>query len=412
MFEVLKDPPIWTPNDALRDAIVLNRIYLIRIENGVVREIEQDWIEVMQNIRLTLFDNYETLSFIDSSKRDDWADRIGFYIRQGIERIRDLLQDKMELTIDREANILTRKLFQIIPDEAIRKEAEFTLDIGAKDLYKPVPTAFKSSLIDKPAPWDGQRWNERLDYLTQDQHRAVKMALTRSLSEGEGMQKAWSRLRNEAGVGREKAKLIARTEIQRVANEVADEIYKDNQHLLEGEEYLATLDNRTCIICGSDDRRVFYYHGSPNVSEKPYLPRHPRCRCCYAPLVKGYQKLKIDKPFATRRSRAGEVAYNMSYRQWFSRQEAAVQKDILGASRYKLFKQDKIAITKFVDRGKMITLNKLDPTATSFEVLSQAETQGLLRDLEIAKKLKDYNLVKKIRYQLQAGGYKFSKKVS
>jgi len=48
----------------------------------------------------------------------------------------------------------------------------------------------------------------------------------------------------------------------------------------------------------------------------------------------------------------------MTYEDWFKRQSAADQKDILGASRYELFKQGK-PVTAFADRGQILTLDQL-----------------------------------------------------
>jgi SPP1 gp7 family putative phage head morphogenesis protein len=75
-----------------------------------------------------------------------------------------------------------------------------------------------------------------------------------------------------------RAMLITRTEIMRASNTGLMELYKRNDDALQGVTYLATLDLRTCSVCGSFDGNVYKW-GEP----RPSLPIHPRCRCTYAP---------------------------------------------------------------------------------------------------------------------------------
>jgi uncharacterized protein with gpF-like domain len=44
--------------------------------------------------------------------------------------------------------------------------------------------------------------------------------------------------------------------------------------------YLATLDGRTCLVCGPDDGRLF-----KRDEPRPSLPRHINCRCVYVPVT-------------------------------------------------------------------------------------------------------------------------------
>ena len=139
-----------------------------------------------------------------------------------------------------------------------------------------------------------------------------------------GMRRGWDSRR----IGREihkaldmprfAAERIARTETQRVANAIQDRVYRDNADILKGVRYMATLDLRTCPVCGPDDGRLFAVNGP-----RPRLPRHPNCRCAYAPVTKSWRELGIDVdelPPATRASMDGQVPARRTYRQWAAAQ--------------------------------------------------------------------------------------------
>lgn len=120
----------------------------------------------------------------------------------------------------------------------------------------------------------------------------IKRSLTASMIAGEGMQKAARRLRNELGVApgqtrdfkgaAYKTLLIARTEIMRASNLGALAVYEQNQDVLKGWEWVATLDERTCPICGRLDGKVFPF-GSRQ--EQPPSGSHPGCRCTVTPVL-------------------------------------------------------------------------------------------------------------------------------
>lgn len=67
-----------------------------------------------------------------------------------------------------------------------------------------------------------------------------------------------------------------RTILQSFAEETRERIYKENeQYFGEGEykyEYLATLDARTCLVCGNYDGKIF-----KSLAEAPHLPQHRNC---------------------------------------------------------------------------------------------------------------------------------------
>lgn len=120
----------------------------------------------------------------------------------------------------------------------------------------------------------------------------ITRSLTASMIQGEGMQAAAARLRDELGItsGRKsivkgsayRVLLIARTEIMRASNMGALTVYEQNQDVLSGWEWVATKDERTCPTCGGLDGKVFKF-GSAQM--QPPSGSHPGCRCTVVPVL-------------------------------------------------------------------------------------------------------------------------------
>lgn len=146
-----------------------------------------------------------------------------------------------------------------------------------------------------------------------------------------------------------------RTLLQSFANETRNMVYKANEQYLgdydsKGDkykyEYLATLDNRTCLVCGADDGKLF---NDLNDKNTPQLPRHRGCRCLIIPYF------NIEGDF-----RASKDGYkqNITFDEWLREQDEKTKLEVLGVTRYKMFKNG-IEIDQFVDDGKTLTLAQL-----------------------------------------------------
>ena len=140
-----------------------------------------------------------------------------------------------------------------------------------------------------------------------------------------------------------------RTLLQSFAEETRERTYKENeQYFGDGEykyEYLATLDNRTCLVCADCSGRLY-----KKLEDCPHVPQHRGCRCLILP----YFYIENDK----RASMNGYVDADITFDDWLKDQSAKTQKDVLGATRYKLFQQG-VKINQFVDNGRVLTIDEL-----------------------------------------------------
>ncbi|MCP4336485.1 MAG: hypothetical protein GY679_01380 [Mycoplasma sp.] len=87
------------------------------------------------------------------------------------------------------------------------------------------------------------------------------------------------------------------------------------------------------------------------------------CRSTTVPITKSWKELGVDKeelPPSTRASMNGQVSERITYPEWLKSQSAKTQKDVLGSSRYKAFKNGDAKITQFVDnKNNILTIEQL-----------------------------------------------------
>ena len=145
--------------------------------------------------------------------------------------------------------------------------------------------------------------------------------------------------------------LNVRTIRNHVSNVTYVETYKKS-----GAKYVqlvATLDSRTSKQCASFDGkrwRIDEWH--------PVPPLHPNCRSVLRPIFSKNEKLESNRP--SNGDERGTVSANVNFNQFLKQQSADFQKEWLGTTRYKLWKEGKYPLDRFIDPlGKQYTLAEL-----------------------------------------------------
>ena len=177
-----------------------------------------------------------------------------------------------------------------------------------------------------------------------------------------------------------------------VQNEAKQALYEANADVIKREQYVATLDARTTIICASTDGKTFA-RGKGLIP-----PLHFRCRSLRVPYInpenlhnRGYDsrtekellaeftaanklapvKSRNALPYGTKTSfddyargsqarLVGQVPAKTTYNKWLKTQTNDFQDQVLGPTRAKMFRKGDIALDKFVARdGDVLTLDQL-----------------------------------------------------
>jgi SPP1 gp7 family putative phage head morphogenesis protein len=111
-----------------------------------------------------------------------------------------------------------------------------------------------------------------------DLNAGIIEGLTEGLMQGESIPHLAKRIQNAVqAIGRTRATTIARTETMYCVNEGSKIRYA--QAGVSKIRVLVGLDERTCDECEPLHGNVY------EIGSEPQLPKHPRCRCCYSPVI-------------------------------------------------------------------------------------------------------------------------------
>lgn len=157
--------------------------------------------------------------------------------------------------------------------------------------------------------------------------------ISSGIIEGLSVAEMVRRLRKDFGLARTDAERVARTETMFASNLAALETYSSMGDVVAGVEFVATMDSRTCPVCGGFDGQEFYYSpdvmkGQKSISECPQPPLHPLCRCFTAPVAKSWQELGFKTKSSAPKAAASA---NLKFPDWLAQQPEKVQRRVMGA---------------------------------------------------------------------------------
>ncbi len=156
--------------------------------------------------------------------------------------------------------------------------------------------------------------------------------------------------RNVAPMSRRHGEAIARTGITYMTNRAGLDLYRENDDVLDGVRFTAVLDTRTTPICIRWDGTVWPVD-SPDIQVPPL---HWQCRSTLVPEV-AWERLGLEAPPETTRASAdGQISSAITAEQWFGRQSAATQDEMIGRTRAELYRAGKITFRDMIARDNRV----------------------------------------------------------
>jgi hypothetical protein len=166
---------------------------------------------------------------------------------------------------------------------------------------------------------------------------------------------------------------VVQTALSHTAQTARQTMVDANADLVKAVQWLATLDSKTSPPCRIRDGLKYTADAHKPIGHT--IPwgdgpgrLHFNCRSVSVPVLKSFRELGIDIDDMTPAMRAsmdGQVPADTTYPQWFAKQSAARQEEILGPDRYRLLKAGKVGFESFYDsRGSWLTLDQLEARAT------------------------------------------------
>ncbi len=186
-------------------------------------------------------------------------------------------------------------------------------------------------------PMDGAILSEWLTTMEPAARGRIDRALRISFTEGESLDRAVRRVREQIDVSKRSARTLIRTANTHISNAVQQASAEANADLVKEVEWRSVLDSRTTPVCQSRSG-----HRYP-INSGPRPPAHPGCRSIVIEVLKDFPPPKSE-----------------TYAEWLKRQPADVQDDILGPNRGALLRSGRYDVGDFVDvKGTPLTLAEI-----------------------------------------------------
>ena len=213
--------------------------------------------------------------------------------------------DSLKLT-DKQIQLLKKQLFELLEGfssseyeeqkKAVKENLETTiieqhnlkyyiLSIGIKNVK---PKKLKKEKINKiiNEKFEDKNWKQRLKSNISDIEIQLKKDIKEFLVGNISVNDIKKKINNRYSMKANDLDRLVQTEIARVQTRANEEFFKEEG--IEQLLYLATLDSKTCRHCQKYDGKKFDIN-DPN---RPELPLHPYCRCCYTEIINNWQPLK------------------------------------------------------------------------------------------------------------------------
>ena len=160
---------------------------------------------------------------------------------------------------------------------------------------------------------------------------------------------------------------LVRTAVMSISNEARMAAFRANEDVIKGYQWLATLDDVTCLVCAVYDLKIWDTKANPIGHDKEFKisPIHWNCRCVITPLTTiDEERLARKQEGMGRSSQYGRVSRSMNFEKWLESMPPEKQQQIIknniGKNRYEAWKEGKITFNDLItQKGRPLTLEEL-----------------------------------------------------
>lgn len=348
-----------TLNDRLHDLVLRRAHRLARLENACVRAVLKQWKQMSREVAATIKISDLTprlrgqvVTRAPSERVDSAVSRVTHIVQSRLTAAMQCVSDDLPDVARLELIELPQKL-QAVVDHELSLDEEDTLheshvelieqEINVNVSFSTPPVAQAAQLL--ASPLGGAAFGQSFADLTASVLRSLRNTLVSGLARGLGVSSIAQNVQRVLGNKKWEAERIVRSEYVRVGNQAALLTYQQNARLLAGVRWISTLDRSTCLRCAALDGKVWK---DPNKAKIPVVDTHASCRCTLSPVVKSSKELGLTRVGpSTRASVNGQVPATTTYPEWFARQPATFQREVLGPTRYALYSQGRLDIKDF-----------------------------------------------------------------
>ncbi|RIA47318.1 minor capsid protein [Dichotomicrobium thermohalophilum] len=337
--------------DPALDMIIRHRVGLEQYTNTINNRIRRH----LQRVQKDIVDQI--------NQRGPFIDERGVITKQKnrrrLTRMNKVIEDLLA-----EAHIALRKdqrdgLVDLAEYEAEFVEQLYTNGLGINSAFdRPSRELLRAIVTSEPFRGDVLRsWAQQMEA---NQLRRIKQQIQIGLTEGESIEEIVQRLRGTRALNftdgqfakdKRNAEALTRTAVNHVQSRAHEEVVKHNPKLFSKKyEWVSVLDSRTTPICQSRAGRIY------NQGEGPLPPGHWGCRSVVRYFTK-FEDVPESQP---------------KYDEWLRDQPAAVQDEVLGKKKGRLYREGRLNLSQFINDGRMLTLEQLrEREAKAWQALSR-----------------------------------------
>lgn len=322
----------------LIDASTRHQVFIQRYSAGVANDAVADLLLLMRKI------NAKLLSAKTESKR--------LRLSRQLDDIEGLIQATMLGINDKFA----RDMRKFAVSESV---ATATLYNKVSNVEMDLPS--EAALIDyvENAPMLGTPMTPQFEAFGAKLSSQIMSAIRASVVMGETPEEAVKALSGIVkDLGARQLRSLVRTSVNHVSSQARMAVYEANQDIVEGYEWVATLDSKTTIECALRDGVIY------TARTDPRPPAHWGCRSTIIFKIKKQYAVNL-KSEGTRPSvgleGAKKVGAQTKFPGWLKSQPKEFIDEYLGKERSKLFRGGALKLDQFVDdQYNILTLDQLE----------------------------------------------------
>lgn len=323
---------------------------------------------VDEQLKLSLLlERYRPVTVSETTKAlSEALDNIQLKILKTEDLTQRLRLKQLESTIINELNKAYAVMGQAIPkDVAEVSEVAFTQSMKALGTHGAEVIAFAampkrtiSAIMDMNEitllDGKGYRLSDFVD-LQKDSHvKRFRQIVAAGIAEGAGTPTISRRLKEvNTTVTRRELQTIAHTVVAEASGRGSAAAYKQADDVIIGWESVGVLDGRTSKRCAALYGLVWLKSKGWTVDKLKannyWWPRHFNCRSRVVPITKYSAELEKQRTIAANGDEPGQVSAKTDFQTFFDRQSVSFKREYLGDARYKLYEENRMKISQFVD---------------------------------------------------------------
>lgn len=355
-----------TTEQNMLDALIQHQVYAHRASTKVVNELNAEFVTASNSFASRLRDLLDDLT--DAEKE---ALTLGKYTTDTLKEVKAAFDDWYTVVYTQLPETFAVSAVALATYEAayVSKLYGEAIDLSGEKIFSKVK---KSPIV------GGQLYDEVWKTLANSTREKALYAVREGIQNGLTTAQIVSEIRGTRTKVGDKYEYVGgivnqsksqiESAVRTIRNSVSNAAYNETFDIL-GFDYrkvVATLDGKTCSVCSSKDGIVFKVGSSFNPPPWHFRTRTITIGCDKDGKIDGKRPFVADTrsvkniPKDERTDKIGQVDANTTYPQWFAKQSAEFQKEVLGKTKYELYKKGDFTLDKFVDPlGKPYTIAEL-----------------------------------------------------